>query len=142
MRITHPTPGTDAYTVYRAHKSRFPDSGSEDTYAGFCQSLFSPFSFSYALEMHLGSQLVAVAHFDMTPEALSAVYCYYSLDHLHRSPGRYAILRQLAFALENSIPHVYLGYYIAENRHMRYKCQYRPNNSSPVASAGDIVPRK
>lgn len=74
-----------------------------------------------------GGELVAVALVDLLPRAVSAVYCYYEPALRDRSLGVFSILRQIALARERGAPHLYLGYWIADNESMRYKASYRPH---------------
>lgn len=74
-----------------------------------------------------GGHLVAVALVDVLPRSLSAVYCFYDPDRRPRALGVYSVLQQIALARRLRIPHVYLGYWVAENESMRYKAGYRPH---------------
>ena len=85
-------------------------------------------------------RLLAVAVVDALPAALSAVYTFFDPDETDRSLGTYAVLRQIEGARESSLPHVYLGYWVAESRKMDYKKNFRPlelfreNNWSAVSA--------
>ena len=71
--------------------------------------------------------LVGVAVTDRGAEALSAHYTYFDPDYPRLSLGTYAILKQIEWARDHGMRHVYLGLYIAENVHMRYKARYLPH---------------
>lgn len=141
VEVGPPRPSPEAYALYCRHKERFrdtnPDSEPVD-YAGFTESFFQPFPFAYTLSLRAGERLVAVSHFDMTHRSLSAVYCYWEPADGACSPGRVAILHQLALAARHGIPHVYLGLYVAANVHMAYKAGIFPNEV--MLTAGDWVP--
>ena len=130
VQVGHPEPSREDFDLYRMHKRRFGANGEGEesgNYEQFCASFFQPSPHARTMRIKDDGKLIAVAHFDLTDRILSAVYCYYHLDYLHRSPGRYAAYRQIALAAEQSIPHVYLGFYIENNEHMRYKRNFRPN---------------
>ncbi|MBN2449881.1 MAG: GNAT family N-acetyltransferase [Lentisphaeria bacterium] len=131
LRLTRPRPSQEAYALYLLHRQRFHDPQGrlrpDPPFAAFADALFHPFPFSYALEVRDGDRLVAVAHFDRTRRVLSAVYTYHDPAWGHYSLGRLAVYREIAMAIEADIPHVYLGYYIADNAHMAYKADYRPS---------------
>lgn len=81
------------------------------------------FEFSY---WH-ANQLVAVAIADAGRTSLSAVYCYYDPDFKLLSLGTYSVLRQVEFCRDTGRQYLYLGFYIAESPHMRYKARYQPH---------------
>ena len=82
------------------------------------------------ISLYLQGKLVSVGHFDETKNALSAVYTYYDDTHGDRSFGTYTVNRLIQYAGRRGKKHLYLGYYIEENRHMHYKRRYYPNEIS------------
>lgn len=130
VEVSAPQPSREAYALYCQHKERFrdtnPDADPVD-YAEFVESFFHAFPCSRTLQIRERGRLLAVSHFDLTPNLLSAIYCYYDPQDLPRSPGRLAVYLQIALAAEQGIPFVHLGYYIAANPHMRYKSGFQPN---------------
>ena len=79
------------------------------------------------LSLWLGEVLVAVSITDAGARSLSAVYCYFDPEYSHFSPGTYAILQQLQMARAHGYDWHYLGMFVAENRHWRYKANYLPH---------------
>jgi len=128
--LCRPSPSEAAYALYLSHKRKFESSSAPESYASFRRSLFAPFPFSHVLEIREGEHLICVAHLDVCQDILSAIYCYYDLAHSQRAPGRFAILLEIEIARRLGIPFVYLGYYIRDNPHMRYKADYTPNQVS------------
>jgi len=130
VRVGPPQASPQAFELYRAHKTRFAplaDGREELRYEGFAKAFFHPFTFARVLEMWEGERLLAVSHFDLTADMLSAIYCYYDPEATRLSLGRLAIYLQLRLAREQSIPYLYLGYYIKANKNMCYKADYWPN---------------
>jgi arginine-tRNA-protein transferase len=128
--VTAPCPSQEAYELYCRHKERFRDTNPEMepvSYDDFVRAFFHPFPFSRTLVIRQDGRLVAVSHLDLTGRLLSAVYCYYDVRDLALSPGRLAIYLEIALAAHHAVPHVHLGYYIAANRHMRYKAGFMPS---------------
>ncbi len=78
------------------------------------------------LRFHRDSQLVAVSIVDCGTESLSAVYTYFDPQLEKLSLGTYAILKLLQFAESTGRKYVYLGLYVAENRHLNYKARFTP----------------
>ncbi len=141
VELTAPRPSQEAYELYCRHKERFLDTNPDTepvTYDEFVESFYEPLPFARTLVLREGRRLVAVSHLDLTRRVLSAVYCYYDTRDLALSPGRLAIYLEVALAAERGIPHVHLGYYIAANRHMRYKAGFRP--SEVLLGDGEWVP--
>ncbi|HYJ08439.1 MAG TPA: arginyltransferase, partial [Polyangiaceae bacterium] len=64
---------------------------------------------------------------DRSSEALSAVYCYYDPAHERLGLGTYSILKQLELCRMWGLRYLYLGLYIAESVHMRYKARFQPH---------------
>lgn len=82
---------------------------------------------SFEIRLRREGRLVAVALTDRGLEALNAVYCYFDPELARLSLGTFAILTQLDLCKAWRLRYVYLGLYIAANRHMSYKARFRPH---------------
>lgn len=116
------------FALYRRYlASRHPggpmENPSPDEYMGF---LTAPWLETLFIEYRLGDRPVMVAVTDMLPNALSAVYTFFDPDETARSLGTFAILHQVELARRWGVPHLYLGYWIAACRKMRYKARFHP----------------
>jgi len=76
------------------------------------------------LEEH--GKLIAVAVTDRVPDGLSAIYTFFDPTLSRRSIGVLAVLAQIEHCMNNSIPYLYLGYWVRDSAKMRYKIDYRP----------------
>ena len=82
---------------------------------------------SFELRYWYGAELVGVAIMDRAQDGLSAVYSYYDPDRPSMSLGTFSILKQVELCQRWGLRYLYLGFYVADNTHMRYKSRFKPN---------------
>jgi arginyl-tRNA--protein-N-Asp/Glu arginylyltransferase len=70
--------------------------------------------------------LIAASLTDRTRGGLSGVYKFFDPDESRRSLGSLIILWHVERARELGLPHVYLGYWIADSPKMAYKARFQP----------------
>ncbi|MFN8628009.1 MAG: arginyltransferase [Candidatus Binatia bacterium] len=102
------------------------DRGLADTDA-YEQFLVETCTDSLELTYRQGNRLIGVAVADRAADALSAVYCFYDPDATALSPGVYSILKEVELCRAWGLRYLYLGFYIADCRPMRYKTRYLPH---------------
>tara|TARA_R110001583_G_scaffold84788_2_gene222712 strand:+ start:242 stop:997 length:756 start_codon:yes stop_codon:yes gene_type:complete len=78
------------------------------------------------LEFRIGQTLVAVAVVDYLDQGISAIYTFFDPDLSDRSLGKFAILKLIEQARSDSLPYLYLGYWVKNCQKMAYKTTYQP----------------
>ncbi|MBS0299584.1 MAG: arginyltransferase [Proteobacteria bacterium] len=81
---------------------------------------------SKLIEFHEDEQLRMVSIIDLLPDGLSSVYTFYDAGVVRASFGTYNILWQIEQCRKLDLDYLYLGYWIKENRKMRYKANFQP----------------
>jgi arginine-tRNA-protein transferase len=87
------------------------------------------------------NRLVMVAICDETPQAWSAIFCFYDPAYARLSPGIANILRLVDLARATSRPFVYLGYCVLACQSLRYKAAFRPQELLVGLPGDDETPR-
>lgn len=82
---------------------------------------------AFEIRYRLDGRLVAVAITDRGERALNAVYTYFDPSQSTLSLGTFSILTQVRLARGWKMSYLYLGLYIADHRHMKYKARFRPH---------------
>jgi len=87
-----------------------------------------------------GNRLVGIGLVDCTPIGLSSIYFYHDPAWRPLGPGTYSVLTEIETARQSGLPHVYLGYWIAENQSMRYKSRFVPHELLEDFVEDDVEP--
>ncbi len=119
------------FSLYqRYQRFRHPDGGMDhDDYNGrkqYCDFLLKSTVDSFLMTFHENEHLRIVSIIDRLPDGFSSVYTFFDPEIAGSSYGTFSILWQVEQCRINRLPHLYLGYWIADNRKMRYKANFRP----------------
>lgn len=138
LRIAIAKPKCDAerlrlFNLHRTDRRMAREDGNA-TPEDYCAFLVSSWNPTSEISYWLGERLAAVAIVDVGQSALSAVYCYFDPELDYLSLGTYSILTQVRLAQAKKMRWLYLGMYVAENRHLRYKARYYPHERLQAGS--------
>ena len=114
----------ERYHAYRAVTRGWSWRG-EDPYSFHGSFVSNPFP-TEEWRYTLGGDLVGLGYVDALPAGLSAIYFVYEPDEAWRGLGTANVLRLIAEARARSLPHVYLGYHVADCISLAYKARFRP----------------
>lgn len=118
----------DLYQRYQAkrHGGGGMDKDNREQYSHF---LLQSQVRTKLLEFREDNILRMVSLVDVLSDGLSSVYTFFDPDISRASYGVYSVLWQLELCRELNLPHLYLGYWIANSNKMRYKDNYRPHQT-------------
>lgn len=107
-------------------RHRYPGrhNNAHDYYSGF---FLSSAEFSLEATYRLDGQLVGTAIIDLGSSWLNAVYFFFDPDQADRSLGTFNILRLVELCQQHGLAELYLGFWIAEAKAMRYKAAFLPH---------------
>ncbi len=128
IRMGKPKFSDEKFDLYLTHKQRFTSlvDDVEDS-QNFRLSFYSSTPFGVEFEYFLDGNLIGVALADITRNAFSAIYTFYDAPDPSIGLGTFSILKQLEYCVQHRINYFYLGYYIAQNKSLMYKANFRPN---------------
>jgi len=130
VEIGDPIADEERLALYDKHKRKrdlMSNSGEPLDLKGYEGFLVDRCVRSFELRYLHEGQLVGVAVTDRGASTLSAVYCLWDPDYARLSLGTYSILKQVELCRRWGMSHLYLGLYVQDNEHMRYKARFRPH---------------
>lgn len=116
------------YALYQRYQAaRHPGGGmDEDSHDQYAQFMLQSRVDTRLVEFSDDQAVRMVSLIDVLDDGLSSVYTFFDPDLPGTSFGVYNILWQAAQCLALGLPHLYLGYWIAESPKMAYKTEFRP----------------
>jgi leucyl-tRNA---protein transferase len=126
VKLGLPRFSKEKYRLYSSYLDMHHGSSQGDSPEELEHFLYTSPIFTVEVEYLLRGRLVAVGILDLGFGSLSSVYTFFDPDLSSRSPGTLSVLREIMLCREKSLPHYYLGYFVAQCRSMNYKARFRP----------------
>lgn len=129
VQVSEPTIDARRIELFNRHRQeRRLDHGDAPAQAAdYSAFLLSSQCQTTELSLWADEKLVAVSITDLGDCSLSAVYCFFDPDYAWLSPGTFAILQQVELARQTNRRWLYLGMFVEENYHLRYKARFAPH---------------
>ncbi len=115
----------DLFNAHRLQRGLGKDDELEtvsDYGHGFVETCCDSIELSFWKE----NRLVGVSIVDCGQQSVSAVYTFFDPKEARLSLGTYSILRQIDWTIASGRRYLYLGMYVGDNSHLRYKARFTP----------------
>ena len=114
------------YSRYQKIRHNDLSSSLEDQKEEYKNFLLTSNFISKRIKFFHDEELLMVSIVDYLNDGISAVYTFYDQDCLNQGLGTYSILWLIEKCKRESLPYLYLGYWIKENDKMNYKTKFKP----------------
>jgi arginine-tRNA-protein transferase len=120
-----PEATAEKHEVYRRYLETRHDGQMSGSWEEFRDFLYDAPPFTHEVVFRVGGHLLGAGIYDVSPEAVSAVYFYFDPDLGGRSPGTLNVLWLVGECRRLGVPWLYLGYHVAKSPSMAYKSGFR-----------------
>ncbi|MEE3078773.1 MAG: arginyltransferase [Bdellovibrionota bacterium] len=115
------------FALFKKHSYKRFDKSDIENERDFVQTFFIDAGTGYLSEFYLDHELVAYGILDRTDNALSSVYFVFDPEYENRGLGIFGAICEIEQAKLLELDYYYLGYWIEENKSMRYKNSFKPH---------------
>ncbi|MBM4069978.1 MAG: arginyltransferase [Planctomycetes bacterium] len=116
----------DRYHAFQSLNKGWTEHAAKDA-ESFCSSFIDNPIPTEEWCYYLEGELIGVGYVDVLPASMSAIYFFYEPELRNRSLGTWNVLSLLAEARLRCLPHMYLGYFVADCPSLAYKANFTPN---------------
>jgi leucyl-tRNA---protein transferase len=126
--VSFPSDDPKRIELFNRHRMQRALAASKEAYSheDFRSFLVDTCCESRELSFWFDEKLIGCSIVDFGVESMSAVYSFFDPEFSHLSLGTYSILKQFALANEIKKKYLYLGMYVEDNQHLRYKGRFAP----------------
>ncbi len=126
--IAIPSADLNRLEVFNRHRMQRDLAASREAYSSedFRSFLVDTCCETREISFWHDDRLIGCSIVDFGVESMSAVYSFFDPEYSRFSLGTYAILKQFALAREINKKYLYLGMYVEDNQHLRYKGRFAP----------------
>jgi arginine-tRNA-protein transferase len=126
--VNYPSDDEQRLLIFNHHRLERDLASTREAYTqeDFRSFLVDTCCESRELSFRLKDRLIGCSIVDVGERSLSAVYTFFDPFYSDYSIGTYAVLKQMELAKSLGKDLVYLGMYVADNQHLRYKGRYSP----------------
>lgn len=125
--LGRPLATDEKHALYRRYLEARHDGTMSGSWEEFSDFLHAAPEMTHEVVFRAAGRLVGAGIFDVTQDALSAVYFYFDPELAARSPGTFNVLWLVEEARRRACPWLYLGYYVAGSPRMAYKAGFHPH---------------
>jgi len=128
MRVGSPSDDAVHLGLFNLHRRQRNLAASNDAYSfeDFHGFLIESCCETFELSFWDHESLVACSIVDCGHQSVSAVYTFFDPAYSRLSPGTYSILKQIEWTVQLGKRYLYLGMFVADNQHLRYKARFAP----------------
>lgn len=120
----------DKLAMFNAHKRErglMSEDDGEMSPLGYTSWLVQSCFHTVEMRYFYDDVLVGIGVVDLGRTSASSVYFYFDPEHSKLSPGVFSAMYEIDFCRRTGRDHLYLGLYVSDCRHLKYKEDYRPH---------------
>ncbi len=119
------TQHVDLYNLHRLQRG-LGDEGSIAGIMEYREFLIESCCTTMEQRYFIDDNMIGATIVDVGRESMSAVYTFFDPAQSRFSIGTYAVLKLIEHATKQKMRYVYLGLYVAQNAHLKYKARFAP----------------
>jgi len=127
VTIGEPIATLEKAEMYRDHKQRFDGAPEDYSLATFHRSFCIVPEITREFQYRISGKLLGVGYVTTADGIASSQYFFFAPEASSWRLGTVSLITEIAWSREQGFEHLLLGYFVADNRHLSYKADFRPN---------------